>query len=263
MLDLDPLDHHAAALHRRLGDIRASLHGLRLDWPGLLEAPASTGRHSTGATGSRPPVDAHRLHLATSVPHTLASWALLVMEERGLPGSKLTAGDVVALSRWLDPHAEWLAAHPAGDEAAAEIMSAGRQVRTVVEPSGIRRIDVCPCPVLVPDVCGGLIVATLRPDDDEPDATCDVDASHAWGVAQWRALGAMADQDGEEEWMNATQLASWLSRRHRASVTAVAIRKWNQRHDGFPVPDARSGMWDRHEVAMWFLEHRSATARAA
>lgn len=273
----DPLERErlAAAIQHRTGSIRSHLHSLCLDWPNLLTQPASTGR-SSGASESRTPISAHRLSLAESIPRVLAKWCEITVDVRGLRAVSLQLLDAPAMAAWLLPHAEWLAllehdVEPGeqGDDGVSverELREAATAVRTAVEPTGTKRIDVCACPMPARDsaeaTCPGRVNAIIRLDDDEHYATCDVDADHTWHQDAWPALAEHAGQRLPAE-MTASALAAWMSTHYRASINDGMIRKWSHRHRDFPPPHYRTGLWPRFPIALWYLDHRTATSRAA
>jgi len=110
----------------------------------------------------------------------------MVVEERDL--TIWPADTVPAMSAWLLSHVDWLAAHEAAEEWAAEWESLRSQARRAAHPSGVRRFDVCRC---VEADCPGTLTVVLRPVDDLlPSAiSCDVDPDHVWSSGQWVALG--------------------------------------------------------------------------
>lgn len=252
-------EQRATETLHRTGNLRSALHGLRLDWPDVLDAPSGPGAAGSAVPGPRLPISAGRLHLAAEVPRALAAWRRLVIRERGLRGH-LTGATVPHLVHWLDPHLPWLAAHPRGPEMATEVQHLADRVHAVVDPDGIKRVPVCPCPVATPDgTCPGLVTATLVPDGPDPEAVCDVDATHAWGVSAWPTLARLARHGADEpaEWMTAPALAAWLSTHLRASVSTPSISVWSHRYPGFPPPDAATGLWPRHAITAWYVDHRA------
>ena len=89
----------------------------------------------------------------TPAVHVLASWCLLVAEERHLATLPRTPPHQ---ARWLTLHLDWLARHPAANDAATELHDVWRWLRTAAGLAPPPPLFTCP--VIHPDTdaeCGG------------------------------------------------------------------------------------------------------------
>lgn len=75
----------------------------------------------------------HVLYVRTETIATLNGWARIIIEERDLPG-RVNGSDAQAMARLIDAHADWLARHEAGLDAAEEIHEWSRRVYGVARP---------------------------------------------------------------------------------------------------------------------------------
>jgi hypothetical protein len=121
----------------------------------------------------------------TPALHTVDTWALLVAQElrtAALPGT------TAERARWLAGQAEWLARHPAADEAAADL---GQARRWVAAAAGLGpRPPLFACPVVWPDgdgdrECGGPVLPMVW----AFGARCARCGSEWDGAAEMRRLG--------------------------------------------------------------------------
>lgn len=150
----------------------------------LLGAGGS-GEPVSGTPAARIP-DPRAVEARTLIRHTLASWCRLVAEERGIA---LPADQVDAMGEYVARHHEWLAAHPAAGECAAELAElAHGRTRSLAYPSGARVVEIGACPHAG---CEGVLRAIVRRSDAllPSEVVCSADEAHRWGAAQWHALG--------------------------------------------------------------------------
>lgn len=196
--------HHAGRLPvdiREAGELHAALE-LRLATSGI------GGERTSGSPTRSPAVNGAAVEARTTIRHTLASWARLVAEERGvsLPGHwtlvalppgvqgplerTWTVTDTAeAMATWLAGHAGWLAAQPYADEAVDEFRElAHGQPRRVAYPNGTRSFDAAPCPA---EGCAGMLRAILRRTDAllPSELVCSEDDGHVWPASSWLTLG--------------------------------------------------------------------------
>jgi hypothetical protein len=127
----------------------------------------------------------------TRIWETLAAWAKLVVDERGVTRPLDQVG---ALASFLRRHAEWLGAHELAGHAAEEIAElAHGQARRIAYPTGARVFEVAPCPLndAAGAPCAGIIKAILRQTDAllPSELVCDVDEAHRWDSTTWVRLG--------------------------------------------------------------------------
>jgi hypothetical protein len=129
-----------------------------------------TGQPTTGTKEQPLPVNEGRVDHVIAVRGVLASWSQLVAEERGVavptsPEPRVTSG-------FLRLHLDWACGQTWIDEMAGEVFELGQRAFSLLNPSGVRRIDVGPCRELVEGedgkltVCGGQITALVRKSDD-------------------------------------------------------------------------------------------------
>lgn len=121
----------------------------------------------------------HRSHIAG----VLASWCLLVGEERGL--NPPAGMDVSRLAAWLTTHVDWLAHQPFADEPAREFRELAGRARAMAYPRRRREFTLpesCPC--------GGTLGAMINDDDDLLPAAIECDTcDNEWQPSEWLALG--------------------------------------------------------------------------
>jgi len=152
----------------------------------VLAKPGSPAERTTGTPDHGTELNDRAVAARTLIRHTLASWCLLVADERGI---QTPADTLPAMAAYLTRHAVWLSAHGAAGDCADELadLAHGAPWRTAY-PSGARRFPVGPC---LDAECDGEIVAVLRDTDQLlPSAlTCDLHPEHSWTAAQWREIG--------------------------------------------------------------------------
>jgi len=164
--------------HDYLGENIADLPGLHTQLGDQLTdaTPASDSSGRSSAGRSIPlPINTGIVDHRDQIQHDLIWWAVYVAGERGIAQPTASSPEVVA--QWLGRHVDWIA----GDETAAEecpgVMRelAGR-ARSLLDPSGSKRIEIGACHQLVagpamrgrpwPMSCAGALYATVRADDD-------------------------------------------------------------------------------------------------
>ncbi len=176
-----------AALAR---DIRAAGR-LHEELAGHLVAcagPAERVRGSGGVPGiplNTRAVDARRDLLAV-----LSSWSALVVEELGVAAPERSAP---ALAGFLAGHADWLAGHDAGPDAAEEFRDLVRRADRVVHGSAGKQVPLGSCPR---PTCTGALVARLGPADSDRESVivCLARDDHRWTPRQWHALAFTATE---------------------------------------------------------------------
>jgi hypothetical protein len=171
---------------RRLAEDATIAADLHVELEQVLAKPGSPAERTTGTPDHGTELNDRAVAARTLIRHTLASWCLLVAEERGVG----TPDDTVdAMAAYVALHAVWLSAHPAAGDCADEFADLAHGAPwAIAYPSGARRFPIGPC--LIAE-CTGQIVAVLRDTDQLlPSAlTCDADKEHTWTAAQWREIG--------------------------------------------------------------------------
>ncbi|RBQ20917.1 hypothetical protein DP939_07585 [Spongiactinospora rosea] len=141
---------------------------------GLTER-ISTTRSSTGIVLDEAVVEARG-----RMRDTLSSWCALVAEGRGIPAP--AERDVAALAAFLTARLDWLAAHPAAGEFAAEIAELAGDATEALDPRRGRARGLGPCPRP-----GCTAVVALRPDTG---GRVGCGSGHVWQPHEWLSLSS-------------------------------------------------------------------------
>ncbi|QNP67897.1 hypothetical protein [Streptomyces genisteinicus] len=131
----------------RLRDDLGSLPALYEDCGEVLSParPGITERVSSGRARQGIRLNEAALQARGDMIPVLASWAGTVIAERRVGGpSRREAGPLAA---FLARHVDWLAAHPAAGECAAEVRRAVNVARSALEPRPAVPQELGPCPV--------------------------------------------------------------------------------------------------------------------
>lgn len=194
----------------------ASLHGKR-ETPGV-------GFVTGGAEDGRPPVSVATLDVRAEANSRLAAWSLLVLEERELQ-THLDGFNAVALARFVSTHAQWLASHEAGSEAARELVDSARKVTRLAKPE--RRdyvvIGECPRTVASPDgdaVACGFKVRAYPEKNIIKCPGCDHEDTLAWWESQ--IVPNLVDLP----LLTAAELLVFLHQETGRQVPEGTIRQW-------------------------------------
>lgn len=259
--------------------IAATLDAIAADLP-MLRANAHAAAHGSSAisigsaaSGEKLPGGTAAISLLAEVRTLLAFWCAVVLEERSetyqLGSGHLDASDETSMCTWLQPHADWLDAHPDGLLADEELDDVSRRIAALVRPEKIRRPQVGQCPE--PE-CAGIVRAEISGGDgtdpaleEARDLTCDVQPEHRWDRENWRWLGRLMGAISEEapEYMNSPDLAAWMSTRFSRTIKDWQIRKWAERE---PITLAYSRAhkgYSRIDFARWYIEQHGAIAGRA
>lgn len=242
--------------------IEDALASIISDWPDLTQVTVTSGIVAGGGNETQLPGGTQRLTLIAEAHTLVTQWTLLVLDERDLAGR--VGDDTPDRADYLLEHADWLAGHDAGPDAATELTALAARIRSLVAPSGVRRIPIGACPGVD---CPGVVHATLRDGESVatagnqlPDLVCDLDRDHAWPEPQYRHLARMLGCDGPER-LTAREMAEHLSQRFRRDVPVATVRTWIHRHPITVGWDADTGTVDRVRTTAHYLDTR--TRRAA
>jgi hypothetical protein len=156
--------------------LHADLATIATWWPVLLDLPRTPGGHASSVE-SPPPVPIGVLSLRRRTYEQLGGWTIWVYKQRKLH-SVIHLGDVVAVCRFLDVHADWLADRV---DAVEKIGAIAADITELVEETQPRRILIGHCPD-----CAGKLIAILSATRSE--VRCNVNGSHTWDLTEWRAL---------------------------------------------------------------------------
>jgi hypothetical protein len=147
-------------------------------------APRSRGKSHDGLR-----LNERAVRVRGDMVSVLSSWAMTVLDERSItrPGSTR----VESLVSFLTGQIDWLAAHAAAGEFAAEVARLVDAAGSVLEPASSRQIDLGAC---VEDGCDGRLTARLRVLDGAARDEVGCDAGHTWPLQHWLLLGRRIEQ---------------------------------------------------------------------
>jgi hypothetical protein len=175
----------------RLAARLAGLPELYTELEGTLAHTRNDAERVRGRGQPGIPLNLRAVDARTKIHGTLAAWADLVVHGRNTTPPART---VPALAGFLGRHVDWLAAHPAAGDAAAEIgdlMGAGGHATR----APARHIRVGPC---IDSRCSGTLAALFHDHAGRtPSAiVCDADNAHAWPPERWHTLRRLLHPGG-------------------------------------------------------------------
>lgn len=151
----------------------------------VLATPDRASERTTRTADHGTVINERAVAIRTEIRHTLAGWARLIADERGIhpPPDSLTT-----IGAYLATHNVWLAAHPAAGDCSDELNSLQRRAWAVAYPTGARVFPVGPCPTTG---CGATVRVVLRVVDSllPSELVCDAAEPHRWPYTSWRNLG--------------------------------------------------------------------------
>lgn len=167
----------------KLGRDLAELPRLHRELLYALSAPERSGEkvRATGYPGI--PFNDRAARARGQVVGVLASWAELVVQERGVRPPRR---DVRALSEFLVRHRDWLAAHEAAGDCVDEVADLVSKGRGVIAPQVIRAVPIGAC---VAPGCPGELNAAAQ-----STIRCTADPTHVWGPRSWSELRRRLDR---------------------------------------------------------------------
>lgn len=215
--------------HRLEVDLAEACWTIAADWDASLHGKRETpGVGFVRGTREAPlPVPVATLDDRAQCTSRLASWSALVLEERALE-SHLDSLNAVALARFIGTHAQWLASHEAGPEAAREIGDSARKIARLAHPERRDYVVIGDCPRTVaspegePVQCG----AKVRAYPEKNIIKCP-GCGHEDTLAWWEAQIVPSLED--KTLLTASELAVFLHRTAREVVTEEQIRQWAAR----------------------------------
>lgn len=238
--------------------ITDAIRSIRGDWADLTAVYVAGGNVTGGANTQQLPGGTARLNLIADAHTLVTQYVALVLDERDLAGN--TGLGTVDRLNYLETHAEWLAGHEVGADCANELADLASRIRSLVAPSGIRRIPIGACPV---DDCGGVVRALLLKDgqDHDPDLYCDIEREHSWTRERYAHLARMLGTDGPDR-LTVDEFVEFIAARFRRQLNTATVRTWIHRHPLSMGWDAPTKTVDRIEATKHYLERRSARAAA-
>lgn len=182
---------HIGGLRRDLATL-PTLHRLLATSLGGANAPddGRTGL-STGIA-----LDQEIVRTRDHIRATLVSWAQITLEEG--PWTVAPRDALTDIAIWLDARIPWLAARPWADQLVKNLSETTAEARALIQPDRPYRVELGPCPELLDDDtrCDGTVIAVMRRQDSLLPSVVrctshgdDDENPHAWGAAQWHALG--------------------------------------------------------------------------
>ncbi|MFC9648656.1 MULTISPECIES: OvmZ protein [unclassified Streptomyces] len=169
--------------HDRLRDQLLGLPGLYDSCEEELTParPALTERVSSGSPRQGVRLNEAALVARSELLPVLASWAGLIVTQRKVAGPRRRAAG--PLAAFLRLHLDWLAAHPAAAEFAAEILRVTNLARSVLRPQPVVRPELGACPM---DGCTAQVRAVQRGADRSHTVGCA--DGHVVPPHQWMLL---------------------------------------------------------------------------
>lgn len=144
--------------------------------------------HSAGRVSGRWPggicLNEAAVTVRSDMTVVLASWCQMVAGERRVPRpGRRTVGRLAA---FLRTHLEWLSAHSAAADFAAEVAELVAAASGVICPDPMLTMDLGPC---AEPGCHHILRATIRGADQSLTQQVRCDAGHIWQPHQWLLLG--------------------------------------------------------------------------
>lgn len=244
--------------------LRATLAAVAGDWDALMDAMhRSSGGPTIGSPSKdvRLPGGTDRLDLIEAIRRWLAYWVHSVQDEVACAATGgLYANDVYAMVAWLPEHAEWIANQHDAPEEVELLVKLAKRLHGIVEPAGVRRPAVGPCPhVIDGQPCYGTVRAQFGHEHGHRDLICDANSDHAWDALRWKQLArdidARAGRETADDKMTGDDLAAWMSERFGRSIQPATIRKWASRYP--EKVKATEGKYDRVDVTAWYIEREA------
>lgn len=194
-------------------------------WADTLDPPkvSTGGGGGGGKPASRSPLPDGAFEARRTAAGVLASWCVLVGEERGVCPVRLGQDVVVDMAHWLSGHVEWLAGEEFGPVAALELEECARDLDRLAHPDRPDALFIGRCPVeFVPGgpACGRRLYW--------PPAALTMECPSCGirdDVKGW--VQRMGDDLPDE--LTAVQLSTYLTRKLDREVSHDLIRKWVSR----------------------------------
>lgn len=174
----------------RLARQLSELPGLYLACEEVLEV--SRGRGVGRVSGWRPGgirLNEHSLNNRAAMVKIVSSWCAMVVDEHAVIAPHSL--EIDALTAFLRAHLDWLLAHPAAADFAAEISGLVAAAHDALQPAGGRDRVLGRC---IERGCDHPIRATVQLRNESPVQLVSCDAGHAWQPHQWMLLGRQLEQ---------------------------------------------------------------------
>jgi len=131
--------------HVRAGRIRRALFDIREHYQDTLTpVRRASGSHATAAAFAPMPISANILDVRAMACSRLSGWVLVVLDDQDLH-TNFYGTDVVALTGFLDKHADWLAVHEAASDVIAELEASAADLSGIVLDNLPHRFKVGAC----------------------------------------------------------------------------------------------------------------------
>jgi len=239
--------------------IRRALHDIERHYDDTLEpVRRAPGSHVKVSKEPPLPISAHVLDVRAMCCSRLASWSLLVIEERDLHTERLSGLDVPAMCDLLHRHADWLGEHEAADDVVTELESSARDLAGITTPHRKEWMSLGTCPLVIekdgePTGCTGTIRA--YPECDPYCDGCGTEAVVTW----WER---MQFPDAElSRLLTAHELVLFVHKQFGRVIAEVTIRQWVRQNviTKAGTDDKGRSLYDKASVA-YALERRRVLA---
>jgi hypothetical protein len=144
-------------VERLRGELLALLGLYRESDHVLTPGPARMRERVSGSRSVGMALDERTVEMRTEAADVLASWARLVVEERGVKG--LRGCDVGSLVSFLRDEAEWIAGHPAAVSFDEEVRQLLQRLGALFGPAPVRGLALGAC---VEPECTGTLLVVVR-----------------------------------------------------------------------------------------------------
>ncbi|MTE21011.1 OvmZ protein [Streptomyces sp. TRM43335] len=162
-------------------ELRGVVDAYRESEHALTPTPTRTAERVSGSRSVGIVLDDRAVSARSRTTELLASWARMVVDERGVLGPG--ASEVATLVRFLREHLDWLATHPAAADFDEEMADLLECVTSALEPNPTRHLALGDCPR--PD-CGGALRGVLHAvDDDHAPGLVVCESGHRLPPRQW------------------------------------------------------------------------------
>ncbi|EMF00397.1 hypothetical protein J7W19_31725 [Streptomyces mobaraensis NBRC 13819 = DSM 40847] len=238
-----PMSHTSAPVdttpaRRRLLKDLAVLRWLYDELAGALTRPRRVVEKVSERGSPGIPLDTRVLDARSDIRSVLTGWAALVREQRGVVAPER---DTAALTAFLARHADWLAAHPAAADLAAETGELIRAAWSALSGHRDRHVVVGAC---VRPGCPGRLAARLgtRAAAGEAAIVCSADTGHTWSPELWHTLGPRGERPGPGAGFTAQEISVRWGVASGTVYWLASTHGWGRRKEG------RRVLYDRADV---------------
>jgi hypothetical protein len=197
----------------------AQLPGLYAELAELLAVGGQAGQRVSGSPGRPLPINLGVAEHRGQIQAVLASWARVVVDERGI--TVPDSDEVAVTAPWLATHVTWFAGHQFADEVVHEIRKLTGRAHKLRDPD--RRMTIGERCRVVPEGaerCPGTVAMVIG-SDDLWSARCDVcGPQEAEPYLHNRLTG---------RWVTIDRLTSYALGRYGIQLAPATVRSWAAR----------------------------------